>query len=68
MFRYECHICHGLCDAGELENGVCFNCRSEALSRQEDRQLQIRKELNQTIKARYAVQTDGQLCFTRATP
>lgn len=25
--KYECKICHGLCDPGELEGDVCFECR-----------------------------------------
>ena len=24
--RYECIICHGICDPGELRNGKCFDC------------------------------------------
>ena len=26
MFRYECSVCHGNCDPGELVNGVCLEC------------------------------------------
>lgn len=27
MYSYKCDVCGGMCDAGELENGVCFDCR-----------------------------------------
>lgn len=27
MNRYRCCDCGGICDPGELENGVCFDCR-----------------------------------------
>ena len=37
MRMYECHICGASCDPGELENGVCFDCRVEARERQENR-------------------------------
>lgn len=26
MYRYQCAICHGNCDAGELINGICIEC------------------------------------------
>ncbi|MCH5271607.1 MAG: hypothetical protein J1E83_12800 [Lachnospiraceae bacterium] len=61
MRMYECHVCHGLCDPGELQNGVCHECRSEAVHREEKRQLGIRKELNQMLSERLRQQADGQL-------
>lgn len=59
--RYRCHICLGLCDPGELENGVCFECRKEAAERREKREFEIRKELNQLIQSRIREQKDGQM-------
>jgi hypothetical protein len=50
-----------MCDAGELVNGVCYDCRQEDLRRMEVRSLQKRKELNQLIRARYTEQSDGQM-------
>lgn len=61
MFYYECGTCHGLCDPGELENGVCFDCRSESVRRQDRKSCQTIGEINQLIRARYAQQADGQL-------
>lgn len=29
MFSYECSVCHGNCDPGELVNGVCLECLEE---------------------------------------
>ena len=29
MYRYRCYARGGMCDAGELENGVCYDCRQE---------------------------------------
>jgi hypothetical protein len=50
-----------MCDAGELENGVCYDCRQEDIRRMEARSSQKRKELNQLLKAKYAEQADGQM-------
>lgn len=61
MRMYECHICHGLCDPGELENGVCHDCRADAVNREEKRQFDIRKELNQILHQKYRQQADGQM-------
>lgn len=61
MFSYECHICGALCDPGELENGVCFDCRKEDIQRQDARNCQTIRELNQMMRARYAVERDGQM-------
>ena len=63
MFSYECHICHGLCDPGELENGVCFGCRSKSVQEQDQKNCQTIREINQLIRARYAQQADGQLAM-----
>lgn len=38
MGRYECRICHGTCDPGELVGGVCGECRERA---EEESQRQI---------------------------
>ena len=61
MKQYNCHICGGSCDPGELENGVCFDCRKEASERQESRKLDIRKSINQMIRERIREQRDGQM-------
>ena len=61
MYRYSCHVCGGLCDAGELENGVCYDCREEEYKRQQEQSLKTRSEINQLIRARYAEQHDGQM-------
>ena len=65
MYRYRCHTCSGLCDAGELENGVCYECRMKAAEeeerRQEARSLQVRKEINRKMQAKYAEQPNGQM-------
>lgn len=61
MYGYVCHTCGGLCDTGEIENGVCYDCRVENMRRKEQHNLQVRKELNRLIRARYAEQPDGQM-------
>lgn len=61
MYQYRCHSCGGLCDAGELQNGVCYDCRQEDIKRMEAHSLQKRVELNQLLKAKYAEQADGQM-------
>lgn len=61
MRGYMCHVCNGICDPGELENGVCFDCRVQAMERREKRNLEIRKEIGQLMQARYREQADGQL-------
>ena len=38
MKTYECHVCHGMCDPGELIGGVCPECIEE------ERQRKIRSE------------------------
>lgn len=60
MFSYECHICGALCDPGELENGVCFDCRSDAVDRQDQKNCKTLHEINQLIRARYAQRANGQ--------
>ena len=61
MYIYRCRICRGLCDAGELTNGVCDDCREEEI------QLEIRKELNRKMLARNIMeQPDGQLVMCYA--
>ncbi len=61
MRMYECHICGGLCDPGELENGVCFDCRSEDARRIEAHRLDVRKRINQMLQERIGQQKDGQM-------
>lgn len=61
MREYNCHICGGSCDPGELENGVCFDCRKGASEWQENRNLDIRKSINQMIQERIREQYDGQM-------
>ncbi len=67
MYQYKCHSCGGLCDAGELQNWVCYDCRQEDIKRMEAHSLQKRKELNQLIKAKYAEQADGQMVMMYGT-
>lgn len=62
-FSYKCHVCGGNCDPDELENGVCFDCRSAAVQKQEEKSCQtIReiREINKKICARYAESADEQ--------
>lgn len=61
MYRYECHVCNGLCDPDELENGVCFDCRKKAIESREKHDFEIRKELNRLLQSRYRQQADGQM-------
>lgn len=63
MIEYKCHICGGSCDPGELENGVCFDCRIEATHRQDERSCRTIRELNQLIRSRYVQQNDGQMAM-----
>lgn len=57
---YECHVCSGLCDPGELENGVCFECRVEARQSQENRTLNNIRAWNQMLRS----QADGQMVMS----
>lgn len=65
--EYKCHVCGGLCDSGELESGVCFDCRREAVERREKRELDTRKLWNRKMLARNMAeqntmeQPDGQM-------
>ncbi len=54
MMLYKCHVCQGMCDPGELENGVCFDCRQEMAEKEARRSLAARVELNRMIRARQA--------------
>lgn len=67
MYRYKCHTCGSLCDPGELENGVCFDCRKEDVERREEHELEIRKELNLLIQSKYRERADGQLVMQYGT-
>lgn len=61
MREYNCHICGGSCDPGELENGVCFDCRKEDVERRKKHEFEIRKELNQIIQSKIKEQKDGHM-------
>lgn len=61
MRAYECHICGGLCDPGELENGVCFECRHKDAERAENRNFEIRRSINRMLQDRIRQQKDGQM-------
>ncbi|MCM1561451.1 MAG: hypothetical protein NC123_18235 [Butyrivibrio sp.] len=52
---------NALCDPGELENGVCFDCRADQAQKQDERNCQTIRSLNQLMRARYAEQADGQM-------
>ncbi len=58
MFYYECGTCHGLCDPGELENGVCYECRSKEADEQDHKSCQTLWKIAQ--------QADGQLVMGNA--
>ncbi len=58
---YICDRCGCNCDAGELRGGVCDDCREE------ERQLEIRKEYDRKMRAMNIVeQTDGQMVLNYA--
>lgn len=63
MGRYECKICHGVCDPGELTGGVCQECQVETMERREKIDLEMRKDIGHLIQARYRKQADGQLAM-----
>ena len=63
MRMYECHICGSNCDPGELENGVCFDCRVDAIEKQEVRTIENIKMWNQAVR-RYKQQSDGQMVMS----
>lgn len=63
MRGYECHICGGICDPGELENGVCFDCRSNDVKRIEQHRLDVRKSINLMLQDRIRQQNDGQMAM-----
>lgn len=48
MRRYECDICHGNCDAGELVGGVCPECMEE-----QTRQMLTRDKVRRLVIAPY---------------
>lgn len=62
MNSYECSECHGLCDPGELEGGICYECRSNLQGERNGRISKSRNldKLDKRIRARYAEQSDGQ--------
>lgn len=50
MKGYQCKICGGLCDPGELVGGVCADCRKEAAGCGGKRKDSVRKDLKETHK------------------
>lgn len=59
---YQCNRCSCLFDAGELHGGVCDDCREE------ERQLEIRKEWNMKMRSRNITeQKDGQMVMFYGT-
>lgn len=58
MKKYECKKCHGLCDPGELEGGVCFECRAECVER-----ARTRKAIDLILRDRTIQQSDGQMAM-----
>lgn len=54
---YSCHVCGGMCDPGELENGVCFDCRKEAVEKKESSTLALMREWNNLV----GQQANGQM-------
>lgn len=63
MYQYKCHDCGGLCDPGELENGVCWDCREKASRQREEQSLHIRMEFNRKLHFQCTEQPDGQLAL-----
>lgn len=59
---YQCDRCGCSCDAGELQGGVCDNCREEEI------QTEIRKDWNRKMRAKHITeQEDGQLVMFYGT-
>lgn len=53
---YQCNVCGGYADAGELRGGTCIDCIEER------RQEEERKDWHRKMLAKSVVeQTDGQL-------
>lgn len=61
MFNYKCSVCLGDCDPGELEGGICHECRSAAEERKEERNHQVILEARRIIRARQALEQDGKV-------
>lgn len=50
-----CRNCHGFCDPGEIEGGICHGCRAEIRRMEEDREMlrcsnQMEKEDNEDAR------------------
>lgn len=45
--HYVCSVCNGNVDAGELENGICYECRMEALRKQQSEIKVIKDEFEE---------------------
>lgn len=55
---YECYICGGNCDAGDLVNGICDECRdTEKQKNQKSAHLEQKWD-------RLVIKTKGQLRFS----
>ena len=48
MGNYECSVCHGNCDPGELVGGVCPECLEE-----QTRQMLMRDKVRRLVIAPY---------------
>lgn len=59
MRGYKCHVCGCTCDPGELENGVCFDCRREDSKVSERRTMNLIRDWNKLVKS----QSDGQMAL-----
>ena len=57
MYRYICSICESNCDAGELINGICDECR-EAEIRKRTKSVQQEQSRNRLV-----IMPKGQLCL-----
>lgn len=53
---YQCSMCHGYFDAGELHGGVCDDCVEEVMAQEERRE-----ELARMRRRCLSEQMDGQL-------
>ncbi len=58
MNRYRCAVCGGVCDPGELNGGICFECRTEETEREERRAGEFARILG-AVKE----QMDGQMAL-----
>ena len=69
MYQYRCYGCGGMCDAGELENGVCYDCRQEDIRRMEQELVELGIHREHVYKRQHEAyemeeRTDGELRST----